>query len=324
MPKITPQAPPKATAPGRAGKGVQKAGVGLFAGAVETTELEQDAVNIVIYGENRVGKTTLACEFDKPLLLLGFDPGKNSGAASVSKVDGVVLIRMSDHEKAIEMAKALRNPDCQVTSRYKARDFRSHCLDTTTSLQDVILQKLMNLEELPVQLDWGTVDQAYYRTRSEIAKSVMQFWRDIGLYRETPVNTIFTALMRDHSKKDDDEKRNRLVAPSFKPEAYFAADLGPNTVKWMHNACDYIGHLHLARETKIVKETAAFGKTTSVVEKEVETGRIVHRLRTLPHPNFAAGIRSATPGNVPEFIQADNPREMYLNLMRVVRGEKIA
>ena len=58
------------------------------------------------------------------------------------------------------------------------------------------------------------------------------------------------------------------------------------------------------RVGKIAEETAE------------ETGRYVRRLRTLPHPNFAAGFRSEVPENLPEYIEEPT----YEKLLAVIRG----
>ena len=96
-------------------------------------------------------------------------------------------------------------------------------------------------------------------------------------------------------------------------ECYTAADLGGQTAGWLNDACDYIGHLSIQKETVRKKQTVGKQEVT----REEETGRLVRRLRTMYHPNFAAGFRSANPESVPEFI--DGPT--YEKIQAVIDGE---
>ncbi len=93
---------------------------------------------------------------------------------------------------------------------------------------------------------------------------------------------------------------------------------------WLHDVCDYIARLYIDKEVRVVsrKFKGPSGKVTERKE-EVETGRLVRRLRTMYHPNFAAGFRSCDPEAVPEFIEASKPKDMYDKVMKVIRGEKL-
>jgi hypothetical protein len=125
----------------------------------------------------------------------------------------------------------------------------------------------------------------------------------------------------------DEKGAARVVGTKLLPhlgqESFFAADLGAGTVKWMHDACDYIARLTIEREVKIVKRVTklATGKTKER-EEELDTGRFVRRLRTLYHPNYAAGFRSCDSAVVPEYIEAGTAQELYKEVMLVVNGEK--
>lgn len=286
----------------------------VLAEAVPVSDLADDYLKMVLYGQNRVGKTTLACQFPKPLLLISFEPGQQGGAKSVKQTPGVKFLRVSSKAKAVTLAKELKDSDggiCDLPG-YIGKRYQTHVLDTCTSLQDVILRELMGLEDAPVQLNWGSVSQEFYRDRSEQAKEVMR------LYRDLPANTVFIAQEKDHNPPK--EERNKLLR-GLQTESFFAADMGGATVKWMHDACDYIGQLYIAKEVKTTTRTAKIlGKDKQITETE-ETGRLVRRLRTMYHPNYAAGFRSSNPERVPEFIEAGSPQEMYEKIMAVINGE---
>lgn len=291
--------------------------------ATPVEDLDYEWQKVVLYGVNRIGKSVLACQFPKPLLLISFEPGTTGGSRSVRKIPGVEFLQIASKGDAVALARELRDPDARTPKGTRSRDIKTHVLDTTTSLQDVIGKELMGLEELPVQMNWGSVSQDVYRERSEQAKEVMR------LYRDLPAHTVFVAQEKDHNppKTVDDKGRERTIGKleqSYKPyqaESFFAADMGAGTVKWMHDACDFIVRLYAAPETKVVTETNAVSK--KVTKRTVETGRMVRRLRTILSTNFAAGFRSENPGAVPEWIEAATPEEMYQKMQAVIRGEPI-
>lgn len=283
--------------------------------AVAVEDIKDDYINFVLYGQNRTGKTTLACGFPKPLLLISFEPGNTGGAASVKKIPGIKFIRITKKVQAVMLARELRDAKggiCDLPDpAYKGKRYATHVLDTCTSLQDVILKELMDLENVPVQLNWGAVPEDFYRERSEQAKEVMR------LYRDLPVHTVLVAQERDHNPPKTE--RNKLLRRSA-VESLFAADLGAATVKWMHDACDYVAQLFIDKEvvTRTFKVKGLDGKEETVTQDE-ETGRLVRKLRTMFHPNYFAGFRSPTPEAVPECIL----RPTWEKVVAVIKGERI-
>lgn len=273
--------------------------------AIEIGDIRDVPIKMVIYGQNRTGKTTLACLFPKPLLLISFEPTKSGGAMSVKKYPGVKFLHLSSSEKAMRLVDELkgRNP------------FKSVVIDSATSFQDVILKEILDLPAVPEQLNWGTVSQDEYRQRSEKCRECLRPFINLECH------TIITAKERDHNANKEDRQRKILRRESL--ESFFAADLGGATAGWLHDACDYIGRLYLDKEVKIVKTKVKFQGKVKIKEEEVETGRTVRRLRTMYHPNYAAGFRSADPESVPEWIEAVTPQQMYDRVMAAIRGEKI-
>lgn len=265
--------------------------------AVPVDQLQDDFVKIVIYGQNRTGKTTLACQFPKPLLLVAFEPTKTGGAKSVTKIPGVTFLRVESSEKAIRLAKELPSK------------FKTIVLDSVTSYQDIILKEILNLPDAPSMLGWGTVTQDQYRERSEKTREALRPFLKLDCH------VVALAKEKDHNPPKDD--RNRLTRGS-QLESFFAADLGGATVSWLQDACDAITRLYLDKEV-ITKSYKAAGKE---VEREEETGKLVRRLRLKYHTNFAAGLRSPNPELVPEYIEAESPEEMYSELMRILNGEE--
>lgn len=312
MPRIDKQTPPpnsrKTTS--TAAKEVK---VSLLDQAIDVRELVTSWLKFVIYGQNRVGKTTLACQFPKPLLLVGLEPNLTGGALSVTKVEGVKYICLRSSKHALQLADELKQGGvCNLPdSRWNGRPYTTVVIDSATSYQDIILMEILGLTAVPEMLSWGMVDRDQYRARSEKTREALR------PFLALPCHTIVTAKERDHNA----DKEKPTIIRGQRYESFFAADLGGQTVGWLQDACDYIGQLYITKEikTEIVRSTYGTGDKMQVKERveETETGKLVRRLRTMYHPNFAAGFRSPTPEKVPEYIE--NPT--FDKIYRVIKGE---
>jgi len=262
--------------------------------AIPIEELEDEFIKLVIYGQNRTGKTWLACQFPKPLLLVSFEPNKTGGAKTVAKVPGITLMRIKTMEKALRLAQELKDGEME----WNGITFKTVVLDSATSYQDIILQDILDLPEVPEQLNWGMVSRDQYRQRSEQTKEALRPFLNMDCH------TVITAKERDHNPPD---KEKPEMLRGFQLESYIASDLGGQTVGWLHDACDYICRLYLAKEvlteTKEVPIPGKAGKTRTLTTSR-ETGKIVRRLRTLYSPNYAAGFRTSTPSVIPEYIES--------------------
>ncbi len=268
----------------------------LLSQATPVADLEDDYLKFVIYGQNRVGKTTLACQFPKPLLLLAMEPNKTGGALSVRKVPDVWYKHLDDTTSFVRLASELR----------AGSKFKTVVVDSATSLQDIVLKELMGLSAVPEQLNWGLVSRDQYRERSEKTRECLRPYIDL------PMHVVVLAKEKDHNPPDRDRPE---ILRHQAAESFFAADLGGATVGWLHDACDYVTRLYMEKET-VERSVTVSGKTTVRLE---ETGKNVRRLRCMYHPNFAAGIRSDNPQMVPEWIQDPT----YEKIRRVVAGEKL-
>jgi hypothetical protein len=305
----------------------------MLARAVPVAELDwSEWYSVLIYGTNRVGKTTLACQFEKPVALVSFEPSPfTGGAVSVKKMAGVdhfLVIPSTAEERwpkgrqlpvvgtmgAVQLAEELMEDE-----RYK-----TVVLDGGTSLQDVALCELMDLPELPAQMkvarskddrSWGVATSDNYMDRSAKAKEVLRKFLNLRKHR------VILCKERDHNPPRDEKgnvRRDKLTR-GLTLESFVAADLGQATAGWLMDACDCVCRLYLAEEIKTEEYLVAGVKTM----QEVGTGKMVRRLLTQLHTNFAAGVRSASPDNVPEFVEGRTPQELHRRLMQVLRGEKV-
>lgn len=268
---------------------------------------------VVIYGLNRVGKTSMACEWPKPLLLVSFEPGRTGGATSVSKLSGVTMLQVASTEESFALANELK-----VDTGYK-----SVVIDSVSSLQEVILRELMGWETEKTQLSFGGVPEEVYRARSEKVRDCL------APYLNLAKHTVVVAHEKDHNP--DKTQRNKLTR-GLQLKSFVAPAVGGATVEWLETNCGYICRLYVAPEVRVERSPSgikdAEGKDV-VNETEIETGEMIHRLLCKPQEQFAAGFRSpAVDGGVswvPKWIESGKgPRDLYNQMQKVIRGEKLS
>lgn len=320
------------TSNGRAAVQVEAPAGSLLSRGIPVGELAKaEFASVLIYGGNRVGKTTLACQFPKPLALISFEPSPfTGGASSVTRIDGVTYFQVVPATALAFWPKTRGEPipglDGALQLAEELREsgsFRSLVLDGGTSLEDVALCEIMNLPELPAQMkvarskddrSWGVATSDQYQDRSSKAKEVVRKFLNLSMHR------VLLAKEKDHNPPRDDKgnvRRDKLTR-GLQIESFIAASMGQSTVGWLNDACDWICRLYIAKETVIKKFPVAGG----FMEQEVETGRSVRRLLMQLHPNFAAGGRCSNPEIVPEYIEDQKPEGMYRKLEKLMRGEK--
>ena len=188
-------------------------------------------------------------------------------------------------------------------------------LDSATSLQDLVLQEILDLSAVPTQLNWGMVSGDQYRERSEKVKEVLRSFTDLER------NVVFVAKEKDHNPpKIERVSKSGKVQPDMRPkflrgigdESFIATDLGGATAGWLQDACDCVCRLFM--EEEVVEQTITVnGKP---IKQHSPTGKYVRYLRLQYHPNFAAGVRSCTPENVPEVMV----KPSWKSLMQVLKS----
>ncbi len=297
MPRVTKQtATAEARPPSRNGS--------MLSRGVPVSDLENLWMKFVIYGQNRTGKSTLACQFPKPLALLSCDPTATGGALSLRKIAGVTFFKLNTFHEYNQIVEELKADTF----------FKTHVLDSVTSFQNLVLANITG-EKVPEQLDFGIVTQDQYRDRASQTKEALVPL--LGMR----AHTVILAKEKDHQPQ---EQRNKLLR-GVQVESFFASDVGGATAGWLHDAADYIGRLYVAREIKrIVNKVKLESGAVQEDVQEIETGRQVRRLLTMLQPNFAAGFRSDTPSAVPEYVEASTPEEMYAEVIKVINGVKTA
>lgn len=284
MPEVKKQkpTPPKSTTPSTAAR--TKTGT-LLDDAVDATDLPDGHVSVVIYGQNRVGKTTLACQFPKPLLLVDVEPTAAGGSRSIKGQAGIKVLNLS----------GLKTTDKLVRL---GRELKEHCpfktvvVDSATSVQDLVLQEILGLDKLPEMLNWGLATLKDYQKRSEKTREILRLFLDL------PCDKVITAKEKDHNPPKEGKPE---IVQGVQQESFFSVGLGGETAGWLQDTCTGICQLVIQKELA-EQEYEVNGKTK---KRMAETGKNIRRLRLKYHPNYAAGVRSPKPDEVPEFI--DNP-----------------
>lgn len=275
-------------------------------GWTAAADLQEEFLRLLIYGVNRVGKTTLACGFEKPLALVACENNDTGGARSIRKIPGVFVKVCKTRTDVLRAADQL---DADGS-------FRTVVVDSVTAMQDLVLTEILGTP-LPEQMSFGIVSKGQYTQRSDLTKQTLRRFLDLRKH------VVFTAKDMDHNPRRDDEpgddgKVKMDMRPKFvKPvthQSVIGPALGGSAAGWLNDAC-HVTQLLWGKEVKrVVTKIPIAGKITENVT-EHETGRHIRMLRVLYHPNFMAGLRSDH-GDVPEFIEEPTAEK----ILTVIRG----
>lgn len=262
---------------------------------------------VSLYGENFIGKTTLACEWEKPLLLVSTEPSESSNVISVSNVPGVEVVQINNVEE-------MRTLHQELVGGCK---FKTIVLDSSTSLQTMILYELMGWPKGTV-IRFAAVSDGIYIQRVE------EFRKIIGPYFDLPTHTIITSHEKDHTPQ---ENRKKLKG-GLSIESFIAPNMGKSAVEWLRTSCGYMLRMFLAE----IEEERPSGMTDEdgkPMMTTVGTGVNTRRVLLQPLTQYAAQFRCANLHLVPDWIQDDTPKlpggakRLYDKIQKLIRGEKL-
>jgi hypothetical protein len=272
----------------------------ILSRAVDVSTVSTPWLKINIYGGNRVGKTTLACTFPKPLLLVSFEPADAGGAESVADVSGVKFLQNKKHFSG-------KNGFIQLVGELKGSEYRTCVLDSLTSMSDWFLAEALGLNTVPEQQEFGKVHKSFYMKRAEQLKEALR------PFLELQMNIVILAKEKDYRSRNEEDYD---FTPSFAREAgigsHYASDAGGSVAGWIQDACPFIVRMFLAPKVN-VKTVNVAGR--QITQEEV-TNETVHRLRILHHPNFATGTRTLRCISLPEYL--DEPD--YDKLVKIFKA----
>ncbi len=310
----------------------------MLADAVPVSVLKEKKVKLCIYGRNRTGKTTLAAQFPKPLLFISTEPDERGGMGSVVSATGAVLQRVSHkllgQDQDGQWVDA-NDPKCVRKDRLKGSEklmglfaelggqhpFKTVVLDTVTSYQELCLVEIMGWDAPPaIHPNAKAVGKDNYQYRAEK-------WRRnlIPLLDVTNCHVLVLAQEKDHNpEKDDFGGRNKLIGRE-RLESYIAPAVGSTNAQWVADNCNYIVQLFEAevmQDMVVPTIDPTTGNAGEPIIQKVSTGVRQRHLRLLSHPCYAAGGRWDFERNIPEFISAKTPKELYAALAGFIHALK--
>lgn len=247
----------------------QSRGNGVL-GRIAPVSLDDRGIKMNVYGRSGTGKTTFACTFPKPLLLIGTEDGTRS-VHNLGK-QGVDFVRLNQSDELAELVAHVRDGDY----------YQTVVLDTATMLQDMVLTEILGLKELLVQKSWGVAKQ------QDWGQCGLQMKEHLRRLLDLPVNVVILAQEREFNNDTDSE----VIEP------FVASALTPSVVGFLNPACDYICQMY--RRNKTEEKTSKIGKkevTTKRRLKEVE-----YCLRTGPDATYATKFRVPKGTPLPEAV----------------------
>ncbi len=325
------QAPPKLVQAAKPAAASPLVGDILSCGQNGAQMAAVDYVSLALYGRNRAGKSTFACQAKKPLAHIAIDPSLTGGTRSLTKIPGVTFFQVSNRplidpvtklpETLWGSAKVMAIIQA-LTDRFDRgeRPFETVVLDGVTSWNDIILQEIMGIDAANVKgiIGFGDAGQDQYRDRAE---RLIRYLRPLFAL---PCNVTVIAQEKDHNPPKDDKGRvmgTKLIRPK-QEDSWFSLAIGDSPCLWIQNACDFVCQLYEDEEIKT--ELVAMMEGMPPEEVQTRTGKAVRHLRMRYHPNYAAGPRSPDAESVPESIVGGTPAEMHAAFMEVVAGKKTA
>ncbi len=253
--------------------------------AVEVAEYR----SFVFYGRSGTGKTTLACSFPSPILLLDI---KDEGTDSVSDVKDVDVREIEDTDDIEEMYYWLKkHPNA----------YKTVIIDTVSMWQNMVITELVGDKGRKGKAagDWGSMTQKNWGKVAGVMKEWLVNYRDLA--KELEINVVFIAQDRVFNMSDDENDRDDQIAPEVGPA------LSPAVAKVLNAAVSVIGNTFI-RTRKKIKEVK--GKK---IKEEVQE----YCLRIGPNPSYVTKVRKPKSVAAPAFI-AD---PTYEDVLELIKGE---
>ena len=223
-------------------------------------------ITMSVYGNSNTGKTTFACTFPKPLLLVGAE----DGTESIYDVKGVQFVKLENPRDFSEVIEGQR----------RTAKFKPLVLDTATVLQDLVLRATA-----------GPEHSGKYSI-SDYGDAAAEMRRLIDEYQSLSDTCHVVVIAQEREFNVDEES----VVEGLDP--WVSSALMPAVIRRLNPAMDFVVRCFIDR-TKTKQKVKIGGK---VVTKTVR--RIQHCIRLKTDGVCVARVRTtlAKSRELPEVI----------------------
>lgn len=244
----------------------------------DTSEIEKRIVpvsklprhlSVVLYGRSSTGKTTLACDFPGPVLLLDMN---DRGTASVRQNKNLSVLscrEWMDVEQAYWYIKKNKGK------------FKTVVLDTVSMMQDLALTQVLDDKggstngRMMTKQDWGQA--------AAMLKTWIINYRDL----QSMMDVVFIAQDRTTGGTDDEAADDGQILPEVGPR------IMPSVASTLNASVEIIGNTFVRELVKKVK---------TAEKKIVEKRTIEYCLRIGPHAYYTTKVRKPKSITVPSFL----------------------
>lgn len=244
-------------------------------------------LNVVLYGRAGSGKTTVACSFPRPILLLDV---KDKGTDSVSDLADKDLHVM--HVRSVQ--------DLEETYWYLRKtphNYKTVVIDQLSGLQDLVIESVLGQELDEGDIGrWGTMRKQDWGRVSAYMKTWIINFRDLA-----KVNAVFIAQDRVFNGSEDEDSADGQILPEVGPR------LMPSVVSTLNAAVGIIGNT-------FVRETI---REFKVGKRKIKKRKVEYCLRIGPHSMYITKIRKPKSIEVPPYLVDPD----YDDIIDVMKGE---
>lgn len=289
MPTVTKQA--NRAVPNKVLDAKDEARRAFLAATVPISQLPKVAIKMLITGDTGTGKTTLACDADKPLILIRPESVED-GSNSVVNIGGVFCPPKLTHDEQL---------DWLVEEQMQTRKYKTIVLDGAQFYQDLVLKRVLSLQEVPAQLSWGIAKQQEWGI---VANEFKVRMRRLFALADPPYST--NIIVTGGERILEDEKK--ILPPKI------VVALTPSAAGWMNYVADYIV-CTFNREKEITENLNVGGKIVPMVKK---VGGIDFCARLVKNDLYVAKFRVPRGTKLDEIVVDPT----WAKLIRYIRGGK--
>lgn len=241
----------------------------------------------VFYGRSGTGKTTLACSFPGPILLLDI---RDDGTDSVSDVKGLEVQKIENTEEIEDTYYWLKeNPGYYSTV----------VIDTVSQWQQLVVKEIIGDKGRKGKTagDWGSMTKQDWGKVAGVLKEWFVNFRDLVEY---DYNIIFIAQDRVSNAGDEEGDRDSQITPEVGPA------VSPSIAKVLNASVSVIGNTCI--DERIIKKEKN--------GKKIKEVRMDYVLRLAPNSVYTTKVRK--PKSSPP---SDIRNPSYEDIIEIIKGE---